>query len=83
MFGGLGLQGQPDGYSVINMFEGSFIEEVTGAGKAFFEEGFKFSTPEERNKFDGKASAYWGAIEERSGGDWGASGCWQFMRNKK
>ena len=37
MFGGLGLQGQPDGFSVRNIFEGSFTEEVTRAGNAIFE----------------------------------------------
>ena len=37
MFGGLGLQGHPDGSSVRNMFEGSFTEEVTVSGKAVFE----------------------------------------------
>ena len=35
-FGGLGLQGQPDGSSVINILEGSFTEEVTGVGKDIF-----------------------------------------------
>ena len=42
-FGGLGLQGQSDGYSVSNIFEGSFTEEIIGSGKAIFEGGFKFA----------------------------------------
>ena len=41
-FGGLGLQGQPDGSSVRNMFEGSFTEEGTGELKSNFEGLFKF-----------------------------------------
>ena len=32
-FGGLGLQGQPDGYSVRNILECSFTEEVMVTGK--------------------------------------------------
>ena len=42
-FGGLELQGQPDGYPVINIFEGLFTEEGTGSVKAIFEGGFNFS----------------------------------------
>ena len=57
MFGGLGLQGQPDGSSVRNMFQGSFTEEGTGAGKDIFELGFKFSASEARKKLYIKASA--------------------------
>ena len=37
MFCGLGLQVQPDGSSVRNIFEGSLTEEVTGEGKDIFE----------------------------------------------
>ena len=55
-FCGLGIQGQPDGYLVRNMFEGSFTEEVTGAGKAIFEWGFKFSASEARKNFYSTAS---------------------------
>ena len=47
-FCGLGIQGQPDGYSVRNMFEGSFTEEGTGSVKAIFEGGFKFAASEAR-----------------------------------
>ena len=36
-FGGLVLQGHPGGSSVRNIFEGSFTEEGTGAGKVIFE----------------------------------------------
>ena len=50
-FCGLGIQGQPDGYSVRNIFEGSFTEEGTGAVKAIFEGGFKVAASEARKKF--------------------------------
>ena len=43
-----------------NIFEGSFIEEVTGAGKAIFEGGFNFAAYEAMNKFYITASAYRG-----------------------
>ena len=36
IFGGLGLQGHPDGSSVSNTFEGSFTEDGAVAGKAIF-----------------------------------------------
>ena len=52
MFGGWGLQGHPDGYSVSNIFEGSFTEEGTGAGKSIFEGGLKFAASETRKKSD-------------------------------
>ena len=55
-FGRLGLQGQPDGSSVGNIFEGSFTGEGTGSGKAIFEGGFKFAASEARKKFDSTAS---------------------------
>ena len=61
-FSRLGIQGQPDGYSVINLFEGSFTEDGTGAGKYIFEGGFKFSASEARKKFNITASADQGAI---------------------
>ena len=48
-----------------NIFEDSFTEEVTGAGKAIFEGGFKFVASEARNKFDSTASSYQGEIEEQ------------------
>ena len=35
-FSGLGLQGQSDGYSDRNIFEGSCTEEGKGAGNAIF-----------------------------------------------
>ena len=56
MFGGLGLQGQPDGSSVRNIFEDSFNEEGMEAGKAIFEGGFKFAASEARKRFDSTAS---------------------------
>ena len=39
-----------------NILEGSFTEEGTGAGKAIFEGGFKFSASGERKKFDSTTS---------------------------
>ena len=66
-FRGLGLQGQSDGYSVSNIFEGSFTEEGKGAVRGFFEEGFNFSSSEERKKFASTASADLGEIGEQSG----------------
>ena len=56
-FGGFGLQGQPDGFSVRNIFEGSFTEEVMGSVNAIFEGGFKFVASEARNKFNSTASS--------------------------
>ena len=56
-FCGLGIQGQPGGYSVRNMFEVPFTEEGKGAGQAIFDEGFKFSASDSRKKFDSTASA--------------------------
>ena len=61
-FGGLGLKGQPDGSSVRNIFEDSFTEKGTLAGKAIFEGGFKFETSEARKKFKSTYSADQGAI---------------------
>ena len=55
-FGGLGLQGQPDGSSERNIFEDSCTEEVIGSGKAIFEEGLKFAESEARDKFGSKDS---------------------------
>ena len=54
MFGGLGLQGQPDRYSNINIFEDSFPEEGAEVGQDIFEGGFKTSASEARNNFDSK-----------------------------
>ena len=73
-FDGLGLQGQPDGSSVSNIFEGLFTEKEMGAGKAIFEGGFKFEASEARKKFDSTASADRGAIGGRLGNDRGAIG---------
>ena len=56
-FGGLGLQGHPDGSSEINIFEDSCTEEGTVSGKAIFEGGFKFVDSEARNYFDSIVSA--------------------------
>ena len=55
-FGGLGLKGEPAGSSERNIFEISYTEEVTGAGKAIFEVRFKFVASEARKKFDSTAS---------------------------
>ena len=55
-FGGLQLQGRPDGYSVRNIFEYSCTEEGTGIGKAIFEGVFGFSDSKERKKIDSTAS---------------------------
>ena len=54
-FVGLGLQGQPGGSSVRNIFEGSLTEEITGSVKAIFEGGLKFAASESRNKLDSTA----------------------------
>ena len=48
-FGGLGLQGRPDGSSVRNIFEGSFTEEGMGSGNDIFERKLIFSASEARN----------------------------------
>ena len=56
-FGGLGLQGQHDLSSVINIFEDSCTEEGKGVGKAIFEGALKFSASEARKKFYSTASA--------------------------
>ena len=56
-FGGLGLQGHPDGFYLRNLFEGSFTEEGTGAGKAVFEGVFTFEASEASNNFDSTDSA--------------------------
>ena len=57
-FVGLELQGHTDGSSVRNIFEGSFTEEGTGAGKDIFEGGFKFAASEARKKFNSTESAF-------------------------
>ena len=57
MFVGLGLQGQLGGYSVRNIFEDSFTEEVMVTIKAVFEGGFTFVASEARKKLDRTASA--------------------------
>ena len=57
-FGGLGMQGHTDGSTVRNMFEGSFTEEETGAGKDIFEGRLKFSASEARHNFDRIYSAF-------------------------
>ena len=50
-FGGLVLQGQPDGSSEINISEDSCTEEVTGSVKAIFGGGFNFLASEAKKKF--------------------------------
>ena len=52
----LGLQGQPYGSSISNIFEYLCTEEVTGVGKTIFEGAFKFASSEEVKKFDSTAS---------------------------
>ena len=72
-FDGLRLQGHPDESSVRNIFEGSFTEEGTGAGKAIFEGGLKFADSEARKNFNSTDSEDQGATGERFLSDWGAS----------
>ena len=72
-FGGLGLQYQTNGYSVKNILEGSFTEEVTGTGNAIFEGGLKFEASEARKKLDITDSADQVAIGEVLGRDRGVS----------
>ena len=48
---GLELQVQPDRSSVRNIFENSFAEEGTEAGKDICEGGLKFAASEARKKF--------------------------------
>ena len=50
------MQGQHDGSSERNIFEGLFTEEVMRSGKAIFVV-FKFLASEASNKFDSTASA--------------------------
>ena len=66
-FGWLGIQGQSDGYLVRNIFEGSFAEEVTRAGKSIFGGGFKFADSEARKKLYITNSPDQGEIGGRSG----------------
>ena len=73
-FGGLGLQVQPDGSSVSNIFEGLFTEEGTGSGKAIFKGGFKFSASETTEKFDSTYSIDQGEFGELSRSDQGVIG---------
>ena len=77
-WGGLRLQGQPDGSSVFNILEGLLTEKVMGAVKAIFEGGFKFETSEARKTFNSTVSAdrgrYWVALEEQSGSNQGVIG---------
>ena len=56
-FGELCLQGQNDGYSVRNIVEGSFSEEVVVSGTGIFEVGFKFAASETRKNFYSTYSA--------------------------
>ena len=57
------LQGNPDGSSVRNIFEGSFTEDRKEKGKDIIEVGFKFAVSEVLKKFDTTASAYQGGLE--------------------
>ena len=57
MFCWLGLQGQPDGSSLRNIFEDSCTEDGTIVGKSIFEGGFKFSASDARKNFNRTASA--------------------------
>ena len=67
------LQGNPDGSSVRNIFEGSLTEDRKEKVKDIIEVGFKFAVSEALNKFDTTASAYKGAIGEQFLSDRGAS----------
>ena len=71
IFGGLGMQVQPDVSSGI--FLGSFTEEVTKPGDAIFKGGLKFAFSEERKKFDSSASTDQGEIGEQLEIDRGVS----------
>ena len=62
----LGMQGQPDGSSVI-IFKGSLTAYVTGPGKYIFEGGFKFAAFEARKEFNITDSEDWGEIVEQLG----------------
>ena len=55
-FGGLGMQGQYDESSVINISEVSLTEEGTGALNYIFEGGFKFAASEARKFSNSTAS---------------------------
>ena len=68
MFGGLGLQGQPDGSSVISTFEGLFNEEITVPRKAILEEGSSLQPLRQ----GGSLTAQIKKTGERPGSDWGA-----------
>ena len=46
-------------------FEGSFVEEGTGAGKSIFEGVFKFSACESMKRLDIKDSSDWGGIGDK------------------
>ena len=61
-FGGLGLQGHPDGSPVIIVFEGLLTEEVTESGEAIFEGGGQVCSLVARQKFDSTDSSVY--IEE-------------------
>ena len=50
--GWFGMKGQPDGYSVRNIFEVLFTEYLMGSGKAIFEGGFKFEASEASKSCD-------------------------------
>ena len=57
-FCGLGLKGQPDGFSERNIFDDSYTEKGAGSGKDIFEGGFKFATYEARKYFDTTALSF-------------------------
>ena len=61
------MQGHPDGSSVSNVFERSFIEELTGSGNDIFEGGLKFLASEAREKFNITASSEREVIGEQLG----------------
>ena len=67
IFGGLGMQVQPDGSSVSSIFDVSFTEEGKIAAKDTFEVGYRFEDSEAMNKFNSTTSAYQGVIGDRSG----------------
>ena len=78
MFGGLGLQNQPYGYSVRNIFVDPFTEGGTGAGKFIFEGGFKFAASKERKKFNSS-----GRIGKRIRKREALSNRWKMIKNKQ
>ena len=71
IFGGLGMQGQPNRSSVRNIIAVSFTVKVTGQRKDVFEGGFNFSGSKARKKFDSTASVRRDVRSTQLGSNWG------------